>query len=225
VRIAPSILAADLADLAAALEVCERGGADLVHFDVMDGRFVPNLSFGIPVLAALRKRTRLPLDVHLMVEEPGDLLDDYLAAGADRVAVHWEAATHLDRLLGRIADGGAEAGVAINPATPVELLTDVLPRLDFVLVMSVNPGFAGQSFIPGALDKVRRLKRLIDGERSRLGGRGIEIAVDGGVGRGNIQRLAAAGADTVIAGSSVFGSADPAAAIADLRSGAHSEIA
>ena len=222
-RIAPSILAADLADLGGAVEICERGGADLVHFDVMDGHFVPNLTFGIPVLAALRKRTRLPLDVHLMVERPGDLLDEYLAAGADRVAVHWEAEPHLDRLLARIAEGGAEAGVAVNPSTPVELLTDVLPRLGFVLLMSVNPGFAGQRFLPGAIDKVGRLRRLIEGEQARLGARRVEIAVDGGVGRDNIQRLAAAGVDTVIAGSSVFGSADPAAAIAHLKASAHSE--
>jgi ribulose-phosphate 3-epimerase len=224
-RIAPSILAADLADLAGAVETCERGAADLVHFDVMDGHFVPNLTFGIPVLAALRKRTRLPLDVHLMVDHPGALLDDYLAAGADRVAVHWEADPHLDRLLARVAEGGAEAGVAVNPSTPVELLTDVLPRLDFVLLMSVNPGFAGQRFLPGAVDKVRRLRRLLEGEQARLGGRRIEIAVDGGVGRDNIQRLAAAGADTVVAGSSVFGSPDPAAAIADLKAAALTETA
>jgi ribulose-phosphate 3-epimerase len=224
-RIAPSILAADLADLAGAVETCERGAADLVHFDVMDGHFVPNLTFGIPVLAALRKRTRLPLDVHLMVDDPGALLDDYLAAGADRVAVHWEADPHLDRLLARIAEGGAEAGVAVNPATPVELLTDVLPRLDFVLLMSVNPGFAGQRFLPGAVDKVRRLRRLLESEQARLGGRRIDVAVDGGVGRDNIQRLAAAGVDTVVAGSSVFGSPDPAAAIADLKAAAHTETA
>jgi ribulose-phosphate 3-epimerase len=224
-RIAPSILAADLADLAGAVETCERGAADLVHFDVMDGHFVPNLTFGIPVLAALRKRTRLPLDVHLMVDDPGALLDDYLAAGADRVAVHWEADPHLDRLLTRIAEGGAEAGVAVNPSTPVELLTDVLPRLDFVLLMSVNPGFAGQRFLPGAIDKVRRLRRLLEGEQARLGGRRIDVAVDGGVGRDNIQRLAAAGVDTVVAGSSVFGSPDPAAAIADLKAAAHTETA
>jgi ribulose-phosphate 3-epimerase len=224
-RIAPSILAADLADLAGAVETCERGAADLVHFDVMDGHFVPNLTFGIPVLAALRKRTRLPLDVHLMVDDPGALLDDYLAAGADRVAVHWEADPHLDRLLARIAEGGAEAGVAVNPATPVELLTDVLPRLDFVLLMSVNPGFAGQRFLPGAVDKVRRLRRLLESEQAHLGGRRIDVTVDGGVGRDNIQRLAAAGVDTVVAGSSVFGSPDPAAAIADLKAAAHTETA
>jgi len=190
----------------------------------MDGRFVPNLSFGIPVLSALRRRTELPLDVHLMVEDPGRLLDAYLAAGADRVAVHWEATAHLDRVLGRIRDAGAGAGVALNPATPVDLLLDALPRLDFVLLMSVNPGFSGQSFIPGVLDKVRALARLAERCGDRLEGRRLEIEVDGGVGRDNIQRLAAAGVDTVVAGSSVYGSADPVATIADLRALARTEL-
>jgi ribulose-phosphate 3-epimerase len=223
VRIAPSILAADLADLAGALATCERGGADLVHVDVMDGHFVPNLTFGIPVLAALRRRTRLPLDVHLMVEDPGALLDEYLAAGADRVAVHYEATVHLDRVLGRIREGGAQPGVAINPATPVELLEDALPAVDFVLLMSVNPGFAGQRFLPWVLDKAVRLRHMLEAQRARLGGRAVEIAMDGGVGRDNIRRLARAGVEMAVAGSAVFGSEDPAAAIAELRSGARTE--
>ncbi len=220
-RIAPSILAADLADLAGALEVCELGGADFVHVDVMDGHFVPNLSFGIPVLAALRRRTRLPLDVHLMVTNPAELLDEYLAAGAQSVAVHWEVVPHLDRLLDRIRRGGARAGVAINPATPVELLIDCLPRLDYVLLMSVNPGFAGQPFLPHVLEKARRLRRLLlsaPAAGRAEGAAQIEIGIDGGIGRDNIRAASEAGVDFAVAGSSVFGAQDPAGAIGALRS-------
>ena len=210
-RIAPSILAADLSDLSSALAICERGGADLVHFDVMDGHFVPNLSFGIPVLAALKRRTDLPLDVHLMVENPGELLDGYLAAGAARVAVHWEVAPHLDRLLDRIRRGGAAAGVAVNPATPVEFLADALPRLDYVLLMSVNPGFSGQAFLPHALAKARRLRALLPP------GAKVEIAIDGGIGRDNIRSAAEAGVEVAVVGTAVFGAADPAAEIGEIR--------
>ena len=183
-RLAPSILAADLADLAGALAVCEAGQADLVHVDVMDGHFVPNLSFGIPVVQALRRRTRLPLDVHLMVSNPDRLIDDYLAAGAARVAVHQEAVVHLDRLLAHIRRKGAKAGVALNPATPVETLVDILPSLDFVLLMSVNPGFAGQPVLPRSLEKARRLRRLITES-----GAEIEIEMDGGIDRDNLESV------------------------------------
>ncbi len=212
IELAPSILAADLADFAGALAICEAGGADLVHVDVMDGHFVPNLTFGAPVVAALRKRTRLPLDVHLMVEDPDRLLADYLAAGAARVSVHQEAAVHLDRTLAAIRAGGALAGVALNPATPVELLADVLPACDFVLLMSVNPGFSGQAFVPYVLDKARRLQQII---RSRRLDTFLEV--DGGIGPNNAAAAVEAGFRTLVAGSSVFGDADPVGAQRRLR--------
>lgn len=211
-KIAPSILAADLADLTSALAVCERGAADLVHLDVMDGHFVPNLTFGAPVVAAVSRHTALPLDVHLMVADPGRLLDDYLDTGVRSIAVHWEAAVHLDRLLGHIRDRGAAAGVAVNPATPVETLTDALPRADYVLLMSVNPGFAGQPFLPHVLDKARRLRRMVQARNLQ-----IEIAMDGGIGPDNVGRAERAGVDWCVAGSSVFGAEDPVAAIGELR--------
>ena len=211
-KLAPSLLAADLADLAGAVELCERGGADVVHFDVMDGHFVPNLTFGIPVLKALAGRTDLPIDVHLMVDNPGALLDDYIAAGAAWISIHYEAAHHLDRLFARIREKGASPGVAINPSTPVEVLSECLGLVDFVVLMSVNPGFGGQSFLPYTLDKARSLRKKIDD-------RGLDEAIemDGGIDRGNIHDVVGAGVDVCVAGSAVFRAEDPVLAMGELR--------
>ena len=217
-KIAPSILASDLADLAGAVALCEAGGAEMVHFDVMDGHFVPNLTFGIPVLKALSARTRLPMDVHLMVANPDRLLDDYLQAGAARVAVHWEATPHLDRQLERIRKGGGLAGVALNPTTPVELLADTLPRLDYVLLMSVNPGFSGQAFLPHVLNKARRLRGMIES-----GGFSVEIEMDGGIDRVTIDSVRSAGVDVSVVGSAIFGAGDPLATLTELRERARPE--
>jgi ribulose-phosphate 3-epimerase len=184
----------------------------------MDGHFVPNLTFGIPVLKALSARTRLPMDVHLMVSNPDRLLDDYLQAGAARVAVHWEATSHLDRQLERIRKGGALAGVALNPTTPVELLADTLPRLDYVLLMSVNPGFSGQAFLPHVLNKARRLRGMIES-----GGFSVEIEMDGGIDRVNIDSVRSAGVDVSVVGSAIFGAGDPLATMTELHERARPE--
>jgi ribulose-phosphate 3-epimerase len=210
-RIAPSILSADFAALGDAIGRVEAGGADQLHVDVMDGHFVPNLTIGPPVIESIRKRTRLPLDVHLMIEEPERWTDTYVKAGADFVTVHAEACTHLQRALSQIREAGARAGVALNPSTPPEVLQYVLDDLDLVLVMSVNPGFGGQSFIPTAYEKIRRTRAL-------LAGRDVLVSVDGGVKASNAPLLAQAGATVLVAGSSIFGAPDPGAAVATLRS-------
>ena len=219
IELAPSMIAADLADLAGAVAQCEAGGADLLHVDVMDGHFVPNLTIGPLVISALKRRTAIPLDVHLMVSNPDRLLGEYLAAGADRISVHYEAATHLDRLLVAIGQGGARAGVALNPATPVEVLNDILPVADFVLLMSVNPGFSGQPFLPYVLDKARRLQEAIVARRL-----GTTIEIDGGIGAANIRDAVRSGVRTVVAGSAVFGSPDPIEAQRRLRKLAEEEV-
>jgi ribulose-phosphate 3-epimerase len=213
VKIAPSILSADFAALADDVRRVELGGADQLHVDVMDGRFVPNLTVGPVVVAALRKHTRLPLDVHLMIVEPERYLAEFVAAGADMITVHAEACPHLQRTLAQIRELGAKAGVALNPSTPPDGLRYVLDDLDLVLVMSVNPGFGGQSFIPGAHRKIREVKAL-------LGDRTADISVDGGVKADLAKALVGDGATTLVAGSAIFGAADPAAAVRALRDAA-----
>ncbi len=212
IEILPSILASDFAKLGDQVRTVEAAGADALHVDVMDGHFVPNLSLGIPVLASLRKATRLPLDVHLMIEQPEAFIPEFVHAGATRVLVHQEATVHLDRALSMIRELGAEAGVVINPATPVAMLGEVLDKVDTVLVMSVNPGFGGQTFIPNAYEKIRQLN-----EWRRRYNSSFRIEVDGGVDRDNIAQLAQAGANSFVAGTSIFHASDPAAATRELK--------
>jgi ribulose-phosphate 3-epimerase len=217
VALAPSILSADFARLGEAVAACEAGGADWIHFDVMDGRFVPNLTVGPIVLKALAKATKVPLDVHLMIEEPFRTLDQYLDAGASRVAVHVEAEPNLHRFAQHVRSRGVSPGVAINPGTSLSSLDEAVRFVDFVLVMSVNPGWGGQSFIPGALERVARLAATI-----RAAGSAATIAVDGGVGESNAGALAAAGASHLVAGASVFGGGDVPAALTRLARAAGS---
>ncbi len=212
IEILPSLLAADFARLGEQIALVEQAGARMLHYDVMDGRFVPNISMGIPVLESIRKVTGLWLDVHLMIVEPERHLAAFRQAGADSISVHYEACPHLHRTLGQIHELGARAGVVINPATPVHVLDEVLDLADFVLVMSVNPGYGGQKFLPSALHKVRQLDQT-----RRQRGLGFSIEMDGGVGLGNVGDMADAGCDWFVAGSSVFGSEDPAAAVRELH--------
>ncbi len=212
-KIAPSILSADFAALGEEIARVEAGGADQLHVDVMDGRFVPNLTIGPVVLAAIRKRTRLPLDVHLMIVEPERYLADFVRAGADVVTVHVEACPHLQRTLTQIRDLGARAGAALNPSTPPAALEYVLDDLDLVLVMSVNPGFGGQKFIPSAYPKIRQV-------RTMLGGRSVDVSVDGGVKLDHARPLAEHGASVLVAGSAIFEAPDPAEMVKRLRSAA-----
>jgi ribulose-phosphate 3-epimerase len=211
-EIAPSILASNFAKLGDDVRAVEGGGADVIHVDVMDGHFVPNISIGVPVVVSLHKATRLPLDVHLMIERPEEYVERFAKAGASRILIHQEATVHLDRALTLIRESGAQAGVVINPATPVAMLTDVLDKVDTVLVMSVNPGFGGQKFIPGAIEKIRQLNQW----RARYNG-AFRIEVDGGVDEENVGELARAGANTFVAGTSIFHTPDPAAAVRNLR--------
>lgn len=211
IEIAPSILSADFARLGEEISAAERGGASILHFDVMDGKFVPNITVGLPVLKSLRKATKMTIDAHLMIEDPGTYATQFVEAGADMVSVHIEADPHIHRTLGAIRSAGAKAGVVLNPATSLSTLDDVLPHCDFVLVMSVNPGFGGQKFIESSLDKLRRLKSIIT-ERDLP----VRIEVDGGVDVNNIAQVAAAGAEMIVAGSAVFGGGDPQSAVKKL---------
>ncbi|MBI1746179.1 MAG: ribulose-phosphate 3-epimerase [Acidobacteria bacterium] len=208
VAIAPSILSADFSNLQAAIEAVERAGARLIHLDIMDGHFVPNLTIGPPVVASLRKATRLLLDAHLMISDPYRYVPAFLKAGANMISVHAEADAHLNRTVNLIRDGGARPGVALNPATPIQVLYDILPELDFVLLMTVNPGFGGQPFIGSSLDKIRRLKTLLLDRRPE-----VQIEVDGGIVLGNIGKVVEAGADIVVAGSAIFDHGNPQAAL------------
>jgi len=211
VEIAPSILSADFTRLGEQIEAAERGGATLIHVDVMDGHFVPNLTVGIPVVRSLARATRLPLDAHLMISEPGRYAEQFVEAGAQMVSVHIEADPHIHRTLMGIRAKGGQAGVVINPATPLAALDEALQFADYVLVMSVNPGFGGQKFIPTSVEKVRRLRRLIE-ER----GLNVRIEIDGGIDPETIGTVAAAGAEIMVAGTAVFGQPDPAQAVRDL---------
>jgi ribulose-phosphate 3-epimerase len=212
VRIAPSILSADFARLGDEIAMCVEGGADWIHIDVMDGCFVPNLTYGAKVIETVRRLTTLPLDVHLMVVEPEKYFQDFVAAGADVLTIHQEAAPHLHRQLARIRELGARAGVALNPSTPVATLEDVVDDIDLLLVMTVNPGFGGQRFIERSVAKIAQARALLDAR-----GRRAAIEVDGGISRDTITRCWRAGADTFVAGNAVFAAADPRGEIGALR--------
>jgi ribulose-phosphate 3-epimerase len=212
VEIAPSILSADFARLGEEIEAVERGGASILHVDVMDGHFVPNITIGLPVIRSLGRWTKLPMDAHLMISEPGRYAEQFVAAGAKMVSVHVEADVHLHRTLEAIRRAGAAAGVALNPGTPVGALEELLEFADYVLVMSVNPGFGGQNFISSSLAKVRRLRRMIQ-ERNL----NVRIEIDGGIDLSNVADVVASGAEIIVAGSAIFGTEDPQAAVRGLR--------
>ena len=220
IKIAPSILAADFAQLGAQIAAAERGGADLIHVDVMDGHFVPNITIGVPVVRSLKRVVQVPLDVHLMIEDPDRFIEAFVDAGASMISVHVEVLPHLHRTIQFIKSLGARAGAAINPSTPVAALEEVAGDLDHVLVMSVNPGFGGQTFIPRSESKIQAIRRLLDAAGNRA-----PIEVDGGVDETNIARLVAAGASVFVAGSAVFGGGDPAEATRRLRAAANAPAA
>lgn len=215
ILLAPSILAADFAALGDAIRAAEAGGADLIHVDVMDGHFVPNITIGVPVVRSLKKVATVPLDVHLMIEDPDRYVEAFVEAGAARLSVHLEVLPHLHRTIHFIKSLGAKAGVAINPATPVSALEEIAGDVDHVLVMSVNPGFGGQTFIPRSESKIQAVRRLLD-----AAGNPAPIEVDGGVDATNAARLVSAGASILVAGAAIFGAPDPVAAAREIRAAA-----
>jgi ribulose-phosphate 3-epimerase len=215
VEIAPSILAADFTRLGEQLTAVERGGAEIIHVDVMDGHFVPNISVGPFIVQAVRKATTLPIDCHLMIEDPDKYISDFVRAGASMISVHPETTYHLHRTLNLIHQSGCRAGVVLNPATPLGTIEEVIQEIDYVLVMSVNPGFGGQKFISSALDKVRRLRSMLSAHGSQA-----SIEIDGGITSENADDVVVAGAEILVAGSSIFGQPDPAAAVQKLRQAA-----
>ncbi|MDO9557838.1 MAG: ribulose-phosphate 3-epimerase [Coriobacteriia bacterium] len=219
VLIAPSILSADFMRLGDAVELVEQAGADLIHVDVMDGHFVPNLTIGPPIVKALKRVAKVPLDVHLMISNAEESVGWYLDAGADMVTVHVEVCNHLHRIVQTIQQAGAQAGVSLNPATPVETLREIIPDLDLVLVMSVNPGFGGQAFIPQSVDKIKAVARMIAETGSPA-----RIAVDGGIDAVTASTVVRAGASMLIAGSAIFSAEDPAAALRSIRTSAETRV-
>jgi ribulose-phosphate 3-epimerase len=208
IQIAPSILSANFIRLAEEIQCVEAAGASLIHLDVMDGHFVPNITFGPPVVAAVRKATTLPLDVHLMIEKPDAYIEPFVKAGADWISVHVEACVHLDRTIQLIRSYAVKAGVVLNPATPISLLHEVLSFVDHILVMSVNPGFGGQKFIPNSLEKIKQLRKVVQQR-----GLSVKIEVDGGVGLDNLCDLISSGAEILVSGSQIFGSENPGEAV------------
>jgi ribulose-phosphate 3-epimerase len=217
VEIAPSILSADFRRLGEQIAVVEQAGASYIHVDVMDGHFTPNLTVGPFIVEWVRKATKLPIDAHLMIENPDNFIGAFARAGANMISVHPEATYHLDRTLNHIRQAGCQAGVVLNPATPLAMIEEVVAEIDYVLLMSVNPGFGGQKFIPSSLDKLRRLRNLI-----RMKSSPARIEIDGGVGLNNVAEVVAAGAEILVAGSAVFGAENPAEALKELLRAAES---